>query len=445
MSKEAVEVAPNSKEELQKQYTSFQDILSDEEFDKMAKKHQVESERERKLWLKPFFWLMVFSSATPSARGSLLQMIGFFLGAALLLFPEKKMSSLTKGAVSQHLKGTSWYFFRRVYNHLLVKCENILGSEQKKYLGKFKDVFAIDGSVIALCSRMSKIFASVHKDKASLKLNTKFSIRTAALTKLQVGSGRRHDSKFAFVTQAAGILYIVDLGYWSFGLMQKIIDAGSFFVLRLKSNCNPLIVRVVHKDYPHLVGKRLSEINDFLAQQTGCGKIDLVVQLSSAKKPRFQAEIRLVGLFHEDVWHFYVTNIFDIAFTPQHIYDLYAARWQVEIFFDIIKNVLALQHIISRTKNGIMVEIYSALIFHLLTLILIAITAKQENRSIHEFSFEGTFKVLQGVMISHFHRFLQPSLAAVDEIFQALIRIISHMGLSSKPLQTFSLEQQFHA
>ena len=122
---------------------------------------------------------------------------------------------------------------------------------------------------------------------------------------------------------------------------------------------------------------------------------------------------------------------------PQHIYDLYAARWQVEIFFDIIKNVLALQHIVSRTKNGIMVEIYSALIFHLLTLILIAITAKQENRSIHEFSFEGTFKVLQGVMISHFHRFLQPSLAAVDEIFQALIRIISHMGLSSKPLQTF--------
>ena len=56
--------------------------------------------------------------------------------------------------------------------------------------------------------------------------------------------------KFAFVTQAAGILYNVDLGYWSFGLMQKIIDAGSFFVLRLKSNCNPLIVRVVHKDYP---------------------------------------------------------------------------------------------------------------------------------------------------------------------------------------------------
>ena len=443
MSKEAVEVAQNEEKDLKAQYTKFQDILSDEEFDEMAKKYKVESERERKLWLKPFFWLMVFSSATPNARGSLLQMIGFFLGTALILFPEKEITSLSKGAVSQNLTGTSWYFFRGVYNHLLSKYEDILDDKQKTYLGYFKDMFAIDGSVISLCSKMSKVFASVHKDKASLKLNTKLSIRTGAVTKLQVGSGKRHDSKFSFVTQAADILYVVDLGYWSFGLMQKIIDAGSYFVMRLKSNCDPLIVRVLHQDYQHLVGKRLSEISDFLAQQTGTGKVDLIVHLSSAKKPRFQADVRLVGLFHQDVWRFYVTNIFEARFTPQLLYDLYAARWQIEIFFDIIKNVLALQTIVSRTKNGIMVEIYSALIFHLLTLIFIAIAAKQEGRSIHEFSFEVTFKVLQGFIAPHFQRFLQHSLSAVDEIFHALIRVIIQMGLSPTPLQSFSLEQQF--
>jgi hypothetical protein len=287
---------------------------------------------------------------------------------------------------------------------------------------------------------MSEIFASVHKGKSSLKLNTKFSIRTGAVTKLQVGSGKRHDSKFSFVTKVAGMLYIVDLGYWSFRLMQKIIDANSFFVMRLKSSCNPLIVRVLDKDYQHLVGKRLSDIGDFLTQQTASGQIDLVVQLSSAKKPRFQADIRLVGLFHEGVWRFYVTNIFDANFTPQL---LYASRWQVELFFDIIKNILNLQHIVSRTKNGIMVEIYSALIFHLLTLILIAITARQLQRSIHEFSFEVTFKALQGFLLPHFYRFFQPSLAAVDEIFHALILLIAQMGLSSNSLHTFSLEQQF--
>ena len=100
-------IGMQKKKKYTKTHNDLDDLFgrwSDEEFDKMAKKYQVESERERKLWLKPFFWLMVFSSATPSARGSLLQMIGFFLGAALLLFPEKKMSSLTKGAVSQHLR-----------------------------------------------------------------------------------------------------------------------------------------------------------------------------------------------------------------------------------------------------------------------------------------------------------------------------------------------------
>ena len=94
------------------------------------------------------------------------------------------------------------------------------------------------------------------------------------------------------------------------------------------------------------------------------------MQLSKAKNPTFRDNVRLVGLFHEEQWRFYVTNIFEARFTPQLIYDLYAQRWQVEIFFNLIKHVLALDNIMSRTKNGIMIEIYSALIFYLFTRIL---------------------------------------------------------------------------
>ena len=86
---------------------------------------------------------------------------------------------------------------------------------------------------------------------------------------------------------------------------------------------------------------------------------------------------------------FYVTNIFEAHFTPQLIYDLYTQRWQVEIFFNLIKHVLSLDNIMSRTKNGIMIEIYSALIFYLLTRIVIALAAKKTGRSIHEFSFDA--------------------------------------------------------
>jgi len=42
-------------------------------------------------------------------------------------------------------------------------------------------------------------------------------------------------------------------------------------------------------------------------------------------------DIRLVGLLYEGTWRFYLTNIFDAAFTPQIIYDLYRQRWSIEI------------------------------------------------------------------------------------------------------------------
>lgn len=429
-------------ETLTEKQTTFQGILSDDEVEALFAKHGVQDERKRKMFVRCFFWLMVFSAGDPSRRGSLLQLIGFFLGAAVLLFPETEVTSLSKNAVSKRLKATSWYLFRGVYNHLLERYKQILGVQETQYLGQFQDAFAVDGSVIALNKKLEGVFKSIHKGDAHLKLNTKYSLKTATVNKLQVTDGKRHDSRFSFVTKEANCLYLVDLGYWSFHLMKKIVDAGSFFVMRLKSNCDPLIIKVAATEFQDLVGRRLSEIDDFLAAHTTTGAIDLTVQLSKAKKPHLNDDLRLVGLFHEEQWRFYVTNIFELRFTPQFIYELYAQRWQIEIFFNLIKNVLNLENIISKNKNGIMIEIYSALIFYLLTRIVIALAAQKTGCSIHEFSFERSFKLIRGFLLSHFHRFLQPSLQAVDDIFQRLVDIIASMGLASSVPKIVELNSQ---
>jgi hypothetical protein len=434
---------PSIQEPLKKDHIAFQEILSDEELSALFAKHHVQDERKRKLFVRCFFWLMIFSAAEPSRRGSLLQLIGFFLGATALLFPESNVSTLSKSAVSKRLKEIHWYLFRGVYNHLLERYEQILDARELKYLGQFKEAFAVDGSVIALCKKLEGVFASVHQGHASLKLNTKYSLKTAAVSKLQVSDGKRHDSRFSFVTKEANCLYLVDLGYWSFRLMKKIIDAGSFFVMRLKSNCDPLIVKVAADEFHHLVGRRLSEIDDFLVECVAVGEIDLTVQLSKAKTPTFKDDVRLVGLFHEGQWRFYVTNIFEAHFAPQLIYDLYAQRWQVEIFFNLIKHVLTLENIISRTKNGIMIEIYSALIFYLFTRIIIALAAKKTGRSIHEFSFERAHKLIRGFLLSHFHQFLQPSLLAVESIFQHLVDIVAAMGLAPSLSKVVKTHEKF--
>lgn len=386
---------------------------------------------------------MVFSSSQPANRGSLLQLVGFFLGAAFILFPDEKITTLSKMAVSKRLSNVSWYLFRGVYNHLLSQYTDILNAEDNKFLNQFKEAFAVDGSVITLSKTMEKVFESIHKGKSSLKLNAKYSMKTEAVTKLQVTSGKRHDSQFRFVTQKKNCLYLIDLGYWSYTLINKIITADSFFVMRLKSSCDPRITAVSCHTHQQLVGKRLSEISYFLNTQVATGYIDLTVTLSKAAKPRFNDEIRLVGVFYEEVWRFYVTNIFKVEFTPQVIYDVYASRWQIEIFFNLIKNILKLDNIISRTKNGIMIEIYSALIFYLLVRIIMALAAQKTGKSIYELSFERSYKLVQGFMLSHFHHFLEPSLQAVEGIFQYMINMVAMMGLSQKKSQMAKLHECF--
>jgi len=426
---------------IEKKYEHFQDILSEADLHALFEKFNVKDERERKLPVVKFFWLMVFSALESSARGSLLMLIGFYLGAIASLFTSgRRITSLSKNALSKRLCQTPWYLFRGIYLHLLETYRDIMNAKDLMFLNRFKDAFAIDGSVIALCKRVESIFKSVHKGKASLKLNAKLSLKLNVLTKLQVSNGKRHDSQFKFVTADSDILYLCDLGYWSFTLLQRIIDAGSFFVLRLKSCCDPRITATTDPHCSHLIGKHLSEVTAFL---NGQSTLDVTVQLSSAKKPRFRENIRLVGLVHEGQWHFYITNIFEAAFTPDLVYQLYALRWQVELYFDVIKNFLNLKHIISQTKNGIMIEIYSALILHVLTQIIIALAAQQQGVSIHDFSFQRSFKVIKGFLLANFSRILQSGVKAFAQFFQTLVNVVARMGLSPKKLHISQMKTNF--
>ena len=423
----------------EKQLETFKDILNDEDMERLLEKYGLDSTRDRKLSIYNFFWLMVLSAGDPSRRGTLLNIISFFLGAIALL-TTITVGSISKSAISQRLSGTSWYFFRGVYNHLLDKYKNLLSQETLKLSKYFKDILAIDGSLIGLCKQVEDLFASTNKGLAALKLNTRFSIFLRVVTKLRIGKGKQHDSQFKFVTQAKNVLYLVDLGYWSFKLMQDIIDAGSYFVMRLKSDCDPLIISIncAGVELEHLIGKRLSEVKEWLIEQ-GLTELDVTVQLSRANNPKFVENIRLVGMLYEGAWYFYVTNIFDTAFTVESIYKLYSLRWQVEIFFNVIKNVLNLQNIVSRNRNGIMVEIYSALIMYLLTQIVIALAAKKQGESIHNYSFENCAKLLRGFLITNLRLFLEHGCKALDILLDNLINTVTTLGRrrSKSPLLEF--------
>ena len=90
-----------------------------------------------------------------------------------------------------------------------------------------------------------------------------------------------------------------------------------------------------------------------------------------------------------------------------------------------------------------MIEIYSALIFYLLVRIIMTLAAQKTGESVYELSFECSYKLVQGFMLSHFHRFLEPSLQAVEAIFQYMINMVAMMGTSSTKSQMAKLHEGF--
>ena len=246
---------------------------------------------------------------------------------------------------------------------------------------------------------------------------------------MQVTESKRHDSRFYGITNEPNILYLFDLAYFSFYRFKKIIEAGSFFVSRLKSCCDPLIVAVEQNQWKHLIGKKLSEVIPLLNPDI---PLDATVKLSNAKQSKLNEKLRLVGIFHKGLWRFYITNIIEESFTPIVIYQLYAKRWTVEIFFNEIKNVLSLEHIMSKNRNGIMVEIYSALIYYLLTRIVISLSSQQTGLPLTSYSFKRSAEIVKAFFTTHIAQIFVQTKAYLVSFIQHIVEAVSAVGLKDK-------------
>lgn len=417
---------------LETTYRRFTDLLSNTELDRLAAQYGVADQRERKLPLRIFFWLMVLSAGQPTVRGGLFQRVAFFVAALSGLVPLTKAVTLTKMALSLKLAETSWYFFRGVYTRLLEQYESRLPHAQCQLLAHFKEVFILDATITRVYKTLQTVLPSV-QHQAAAKLNVRFSLRNLAVDTVQVTAGKRHDNRFSGITKQPGILYLFDLGYWSFNRLKKLITGASYFVCRLKANCDPLIVAVAQLRWTSRIGKRLSEIGECLPGET---VLDVTVKLSKAKKPALSEDRRLVGLLHEGVWRFFLTNIFAPAFTPQVIYDLYRQRGSVEIFFNVFKHLLHLEHLIARNKNGIMVEIDSALIFYLLTQIVIRLAAQKTGEPVERFSFQRSFQLVRAFLLTHLSHLLDRCTGGLREFFDRIVEAVALLGLKDKAIRS---------
>jgi IS4 transposase len=149
----------------------------------------------------------------------------------------------------------------------------------------------------------------------------------------------------------AGVTYVYDLGYYDYSWWAKIDDVGSRFVTRLKKN-TPF--RVVHKN-------RVSKHGNILSDHIG----HLPQRLANSRKNPLQVPVREIRVTTDTGKTLrIVTN--DLDAPAEEIADLYKQRWQIELFFRWIKQILRIKHFIGVSENAVRIQIAVALIAYLI-------------------------------------------------------------------------------
>ena len=217
-------------------------------------------------------------------------------------------------------------------------------------------VYALDSSTIDLCLSLFS-WAPFRSTKAAIKLHTLLDLRGAIPAFIHISDGKLHDvNVLDMLVFEAGAFYVMDRGYVDFERLHSIQRAGAFFVTRAKS---PMDARRV---YSAATDRSTGIISDQQVMLNG--------HYSAKKYPQHLRRIRFKDPESGKTLVF-LTN--HMALPALTIAALYKSRWQVELFFKLIKQHLRIKHFMGNSENAVKTQVWCAVA----TYVLIAIVKKE--------------------------------------------------------------------
>jgi hypothetical protein len=238
-------------------------------------------------------------------------------------------------------------------------------------------VYALDATTVDLCLTLFP-WAPFRSTKAAVKLHTLLDLRGNIPTFLHISDGKLHDVNcLDLLLPEAGAFYVMDRAYIDFERLFRFHEAGSFFVIRAKSNLK------AERRYSHPVDKTTGLLCDqtvvlsgFYARQN----FDTPLRRIKYRDPTTRK--RLV----------FLTNHF--ALPALTIAELYRQRWQIELFFKWIKQHLRIKAFFGTSENAVKTQIWIAVSVY----VLVAIVKKRLNLSI------SLYEMLQILSLTMFER-----------------------------------------
>lgn len=213
-------------------------------------------------------------------------------------------------------------------------------------------LIAVDGSLLQALPRMAWALWQDATHRAA-KMHVAFAVFPGLPVGATVtaGNGSERDELKKLVRP--GGFYVADRGYADYSLFREFDAQGVRFLIRLQENA----VYDVLEERPLTAADRAAGVvRDVLVKRLGTKK----------HNPLLKQPLRIVviqGAEPDQVWVL-ATNALDLP--AELIAIAYRDRWQIELFFRWLKCVLGCRHLLCENRDGVMLQVYCAIIAALL-------------------------------------------------------------------------------
>ena len=252
----------------------------------------------------------------------------------------------SKSSISYQNKHRHWELFRAYYYSLFGRLGQQAEFKQVRFRIKSK-IFLLDSTTISLCLSLFD-WAKYKTAKGAVKMHTLLDYDGNLPAYVNITNGKTADNKGAYaVPLLKGSVIVADRFYNDFSLLNIWDSKGVFFVIRHKENIQYTVLKeneLPENRHQHILKDEIIELKNAGSQ---------------AKYPQKLRRVAVWDDVNKQVIEL-ITN--QLTWTANTIGELYKSRWQVEIFFREVKQLLHIKSFIGTTENAVMIQIWTALI-----------------------------------------------------------------------------------
>lgn len=252
----------------------------------------------------------------------------------------------SKSTVSYQNQRRDWELFKDYYYKLLETIGQQAYRKRVNFRIKSK-IFLLDSTTISLCLSLFD-WAKYKTAKGAIKMHTLLDYDGHLPAYINITNGKTADNKGAYdIPLLKNSVVVADRFYNDFSLLNVWDSNKVFFVIRHKENLQ--FKSIKENELPD--NRHQHILKDEMIELTG-----------NQSKTKYPKQLRRVAIWDDKSKQEIELITNQTTWTANTISELYKARWQVEIFFREIKQLLHIKSFVGTSENAVMIQIWTALI-----------------------------------------------------------------------------------